>query len=145
MEPTRVLVVDDNAALAKAVQRYLAARGCDVRAAGTVADARRLLAEQAAEILFVDYSLPDGTGAEIVRWGFEEQRIGTAYCVTGVAISANVVQAMRAGCRDVLEKPFDLVARAVRPQPHRRRSRARARARDRARRRRVDVDGAHHR
>src|SRR5262249_50786552 len=64
--------------------------------------------EQPAEILFVDYSLPDGTGAELVRWGLESQRISTAYCVTGKAISANVVQAMRAGCRDVLEKPFDL-------------------------------------
>src|SRR5262249_13538877 len=62
------------------------------------------------EILFVDYSLPDGTGADLVRWALAEQRAETAYCITGVAISANVVQAMRAGCRDVLEKPFDLSA-----------------------------------
>lgn len=106
--PTRVLVVDDNAALAKAIERYLSGRGCDVRTAVTLGDARRLLEEQVVEILLVDYSLPDGTGAELVRWARAEQRFGTAYCITGVAISANVVEAMRAGCRDVLEKPFDL-------------------------------------
>ena len=108
MDLTRVLVVDDNAALAKAVQRYLIARGCDVRAATTLGDARRMLEEQPVDILFVDYSLPDGTGAELVRWGLDKQRMVTAYCITGVAITPNVVEAMRAGCRDVLEKPFDL-------------------------------------
>jgi two-component system, NtrC family, response regulator AtoC len=108
VDSTRILVVDDNAALAKAVQRYLTARGCEVRAATTLSDARRMLEEQAVDILFVDYSLPDGTGAELVRWGLNQQRLATAYCITGVAITPNVVEAMRAGCRDVLEKPFDL-------------------------------------
>src|SRR5262249_31750759 len=89
---------------------YLAGRGCEVRAAVNLGDARRMLEEQTAEILFVDYSLPDGTGADLVRWALGEQRVNTAYCITGAAISANVVQAMRAGCRDVLEKPFDLSA-----------------------------------
>ncbi len=108
MDSTRVLVVDDNAALAKAVQRYLTGRGCEVRAATTLGDARRMLEEHPVEIAFVDFSLPDGTGAELVRWGFDKGRLGVAYCITGVAICQNVVEAMRAGCRDVLEKPFDL-------------------------------------
>jgi two-component system response regulator HydG len=108
LNSTRVLVVDDNAALAKAVQRYLQARGCEARAATTVTEARRMLEDQAVDLLFVDYSLPDGTGADLVRWGLDKNRLGTAYCITGVAITHNVVEAMRAGCRDVLEKPFDL-------------------------------------
>jgi DNA-binding NtrC family response regulator len=108
LNSTRVLVVDDNAALAKAVQRYLQARGCEARAATTLTEARRMLEDQAVDLLFVDYSLPDGTGADLVRWGLDKNRLGTAYCITGVAITHNVVEAMRAGCRDVLEKPFDL-------------------------------------
>jgi DNA-binding NtrC family response regulator len=108
MSKLRVLIADDNAALARAITRYLIGKGCDAASALTVAEARRSLEERPVELLLVDYSLPDGTGAELVAWALPARRAQVAYCITGVAISANVVAAMRAGCRDVLEKPFDL-------------------------------------
>ena len=108
MTKLSVLICDDNAALSKAVTRYLVAKGCDAMAALTIADARRSLESRAVDLLLVDYSLPDGTGAELVDWALPRRRAQVAYCITGVAITANVVAAMRAGCRDVLEKPFDL-------------------------------------
>jgi DNA-binding NtrC family response regulator len=108
MTKLSVLICDDNAALSKAVTRYLVAKGCDAGAALTIADARRSLESRSVDLLLVDYSLPDGTGAELVEWALPRRRAQVAYCITGVAITANVVAAMRAGCRDVLEKPFDL-------------------------------------
>src|SRR5688572_5720152 len=108
MPKLTVLIADDNAALAKAVTRYLVGKGCDAASALTLAEAQRSLEGRPVDLLLVDYSLPDGTGAEIVEWALPRRRAQVAYCITGVAISANVVAAMRAGCRDVLEKPFDL-------------------------------------
>jgi DNA-binding NtrC family response regulator len=103
-----VLIADDNAALNKAVVRYLQGRGCEAVSAICVTDARRVLEGRTVDILLVDYSMPDGTGAELVEWALPRRRAQVAYCITGVAITANVVAAMRAGCRDVIEKPFDL-------------------------------------
>ncbi len=103
-----VLLVDDNLALAKAVGKYLSSKGCDLTTAASVAEAKRALEHRATDLLLVDYCLPDGTGADIVSWALPRQLAQHAYCITGQAITENVVAAMRAGCRDVLEKPFSL-------------------------------------
>jgi DNA-binding NtrC family response regulator len=103
-----VLIVDDNVSLNKAVVRYLQGRGCEALSAAGVGEARRLLDGRTVDLMLVDYSMPDGTGAELVEWALPRRRAQVAYCITGVAITANVVAAMRAGCRDVIEKPFDL-------------------------------------
>jgi DNA-binding NtrC family response regulator len=107
-EGMTVLVVDDDADIQRLLVRFLERIGCAVRVAGTIAAARQQLAEASAEVAFVDLHLPDGLGSELVKWAVATSRVGRAFCITGHATTEDVVQLMRAGCLDVLAKPFDM-------------------------------------
>jgi DNA-binding NtrC family response regulator len=103
-----VLVVDDDILIRKSLQRCLASFGCEVRCAENIAEAKRALTESPVSLCFVDWSLPDGDGLEVVRWGLAKGVLHRAYCITGYATTRNVVDAIRSGCVDVVEKPFDM-------------------------------------
>jgi DNA-binding NtrC family response regulator len=103
-----VLVVDDDAMIRKSLQRCLASFGCEVRCVENVAEAKKALTESPVSLCFVDWSLPDGDGLEVVRWGLARGLLHRAYCITGYATTRNVVDAIRSGCVDVVEKPFDM-------------------------------------
>ncbi len=103
-----VLVVDDDEGMPLMIQRILGRHGCDVRIAHTLSEGRARLREARADFLIADFLLPDGTGPELVRWALAEKLSRTAFCITAAANCTNVVEAMRAGCADVLEKPIDM-------------------------------------
>jgi len=103
-----VLVVDDDEGMPLMIQRILGRHGCDVRIAHTLGEGRARLREARADFLIADFLLPDGTGPELVRWALAEKLSRTAFCITAAANCNNVVEAMRAGCADVLEKPIDM-------------------------------------
>jgi DNA-binding NtrC family response regulator len=103
-----VLVVDDDLLIRKSLQRCLASFGCKVRCVENIAEAKKALIESPVSLCFVDWSLPDGDGLEIVRWGLSRGLLHRAYCITGYANTRNVVDAIRSGCVDVIEKPFDM-------------------------------------
>ncbi len=67
-----------------------------------------MLEKHSVDIAFVDFRLPDGTGAELIRWAVDKHRVGAAYCMTGFANCTTVVEVMQAGSIDVLEKPFEV-------------------------------------
>src|SRR5207245_7334145 len=104
-----VLIVEDDDILRHALRTYVShLECCQVRVAATVAEARALLEAAPADLAFVDYRLPDGTGAEVAAAAHASGRVRAIYAMTGVATCDHVVAAMRAGCLDVLEKPFNL-------------------------------------
>jgi DNA-binding NtrC family response regulator len=105
---TTVLVVDDEPTVLSMLERYLRSKGCLVKTAEDAAGAHQLLDRQCFDVAIIDYGLPDGVGAEIARTGLMANRIRCAYCITGNATCTSVVEAMRAGFLDVLEKPFDV-------------------------------------
>lgn len=61
-----VLVVDDSPFIQAMVAGLCEAEGWEVRTAGCVADARRVLAESRPRIVMLDYHLPDGYGPDLV-------------------------------------------------------------------------------
>lgn len=63
-----VLYVDSQPALARAVQRWLAGRGTDVRPARSIAEAKQRLASGAYDGVFIDLWLKDGSGFELYDW-----------------------------------------------------------------------------
>ncbi len=63
----RVLILDDQKTLARALGRLLRARGLEVTVLHRVADARTRLAAQPHDVLLTDQSMPEGTGLELVR------------------------------------------------------------------------------
>ena len=66
---TRLLVVEDDAAICRVYMEVLAAPGREVLMAGSCAEAMERLDGVAgdAHVLVVDLGLPDGNGAEFVR------------------------------------------------------------------------------
>jgi len=100
--------VDDEEGMPEAMGRVCRRLGCEVRIARSFAEGKRLLQEARSHFLFADFWLQDGIGPDLVRWALSEKRAGVAFCITGSAHCTNVVEAMRAGCSDVLEKPVNM-------------------------------------
>lgn len=60
--------IEDDPALAGAVQEYLCARGFAVRVLGTAGAARAALLERQPAAVLLDWNLPDGGGDALCRW-----------------------------------------------------------------------------
>jgi DNA-binding NtrC family response regulator len=106
--PLHVLIVDDEPQLRRAHERHLRRAGYQVSAAATVEEGRSELQKVAVDVAFVDFRLPDGTGADLIRWASANRRARSIYCMTAFASCRTAVEVMQAGCLDVLEKPFDV-------------------------------------
>ena len=64
---TRILLVDDEVAIQRAVGPLLRSRGYDVDVAGTGAEALTLAAERSPALIVLDLGLPDIEGTEVCR------------------------------------------------------------------------------
>ena len=62
--PLSVLLVDDEAPLRRALERFLKREGHKVRSAGSVQEGRNVLEKHSVDIAFVDFRLPDGIESE---------------------------------------------------------------------------------
>ena len=105
---TTVLVVDDEADIRELLGLTLIRMGLGVDSAGSVAEARRLLALHTYDLCLTDMRLPDGSGIELVR------QIATSSADTPVAVITahgsmeSAVEALKAGAFDYLSKPISL-------------------------------------
>jgi len=66
--PPRILIVDDDVVLAKALATMLEAAGaCETRTVHSAADAVAAAVEHAPDIVFLDIELPDMSGYEVAK------------------------------------------------------------------------------
>ncbi|PJA11757.1 MAG: hypothetical protein CO113_15580 [Elusimicrobia bacterium CG_4_9_14_3_um_filter_62_55] len=120
MEPKRVLIVDDEEALANALGRFIAARGFDVAVALTGAEALARLAADGCDAVFLDNGLPDRIGLSLIP----EIRKGSDAVIimmTGYAAREEETDARLLGASAFLQKPFDfdVVAKLLDALPRR--------------------------
>ena len=110
---SRILLVDDEIAIQRAVGPLLRSRGYEVEIAGTGADALRMAAAHPPDLIVLDLGLPDLEGTEVCR------RIRATSGVPIVVLSArgaesDKVNALDLGADDYVTKPFgpeELLAR----------------------------------
>jgi two-component system KDP operon response regulator KdpE len=109
----RILLVDDEVAIQRAVVPLLRSRGYDVEAAGTAAEALKLFSERPPDLIVLDLGLPDLEGTEVCR------RVRAQSAVPILVLSArgaetDKVNALDLGADDYVTKPFgpeELLAR----------------------------------
>jgi two-component system KDP operon response regulator KdpE len=104
---TRVLVVDDDAALARALSINLRARHYDVDTAGTGTDTLRLAASHPPDLVILDLGLPDIDGTEVIAGlcGWSTAPIIVLSARDG---QRDKVAALDAGAVDFIVKPFGM-------------------------------------
>lgn len=104
--PNDVLVVDDEPVVLHVVSKVLAARGLSVSPVASAEAALDLLNQRGFGCLLTDKNLPGMDGVELIK----RMRAKHPYCgaivMTGYASMGSVVDSLRLGANDYLEKPF---------------------------------------
>lgn len=102
----KILIVEDESALAALYSAYLEGESFDVSVATTGAQGMALLSEANFHAVVMDVQLPDANGIDLVG-SIKSQHPDTAIIVISAHGSVNMsVEAMRAGADDFLVKPF---------------------------------------
>jgi two-component system response regulator AtoC len=109
----RILVVDDDENLRLILGDRLRAMGCEVSEAGSLAQARRQLAQESFQLLFLDVFLPDQQEMDGLREVQERDPTLPVIVMTAHGTIDLAVAAMRAGAYDFLTKPLDFRHLAV--------------------------------
>ncbi|MFL6663358.1 MAG: sigma-54-dependent transcriptional regulator [Rhizobacter sp.] len=102
---SHVLVVDDERDTATTMAMLIADEGYTVATAGSLHDARRQMALQTPDLVFLDLDLPDGSGMRLLEDSSLRERTEVVL-VTGHGDVETSVQALRLGAADYLLKPI---------------------------------------
>lgn len=104
---TRVLVVDDEPQILRALKINLSVRGYEVVTAATGAGALRAAAEQRPYVVILDLGLPDISGIEVLA-GLRGWLTVPVIVLSARTDSADKVEALDAGADDYVTKPFGM-------------------------------------
>ena len=107
-EANRILIVDDEADIRELLDLTLVRMGLEVDCAGTLAEARAMLASQRYQLCLTDMRLPDGTGLDLVRYVNEAMADLPVAVVTAYGSTENAVAALKEGAFDYVTKPVSL-------------------------------------
>ncbi len=104
---TRVLVVDDEPHLLRALRINLAARRYDVDTAADGTGALHAAATHPPDLVVLDLGLPDMEGVDVIR-SLRDWTAVPIIVLSGRAASSDKVHALDAGADDYVTKPFSL-------------------------------------
>lgn len=106
----KILVVDDNASLARGLKTFLHQEGNQADVALCVKEALSLLAKYRYDLIFTDLRLPDGEGLEIIRAARSAERkpLPEVILMTAFGSVESAVEAMKLGAMDYLTKPVSM-------------------------------------
>jgi two-component system, OmpR family, KDP operon response regulator KdpE len=110
---TRVLVVDDEPQILRALRINLRVREYEVHVASTGAEALEVAGRFPPDLVILDLGLPDLDGVEVIQ-GLRGWTKAPIIVLSGRADSTDKVEALDAGADDYITKPFgveELLAR----------------------------------
>jgi two-component system NtrC family sensor kinase len=116
----RVLLIDDEVVIRRALARYFARQGWVVQEADDGDAARRALAESQGDeldLVICDLRMPQGSGEELYRWlqRHRPELAGRVVFSSGDVLAPEAATFLAEARRPVLPKPFELgdIARVV--------------------------------
>lgn len=104
---TRVLIVEDDEPLLRALAMNLTARGYDVLQATTGTRALAVAANEHPDLLLLDLGLPDLDGTDVIR-GVRAYAATPIIVLSARAESTDKVTALDLGANDYVTKPFGI-------------------------------------
>ncbi|HKA26949.1 MAG TPA: response regulator [Gaiellaceae bacterium] len=107
MSKSRVLVVDDEQQILRALRTSLRAAGYDVETAETAEGALATAALRPPEAVIVDLLLPDGTGTEVTR-ELRSWSSAPVIVLSAVGEEREKIAALDAGADDYVTKPVGI-------------------------------------
>ena len=111
MNNIRALIVDDSSVMRKIVERSLRQAGIDLVAvceASNGAEALEVLSENSVDLILCDINMPVMDGIEFVRrvQSLDQAKEVPVVMITTEGSESHVVQALSAGARGYIRKPF---------------------------------------
>jgi two-component system, OmpR family, response regulator len=106
--PLRILVVEDDAAIAGLLTVELGRRGYEIRAVSTAAEAMESTRTWAPSLMLLDLGLPDRDGSDVLRQLRQRGDALPVICLTARDRQSDRVGELRAGADDYIVKPFDV-------------------------------------
>jgi hypothetical protein len=107
-EPARILIVDDEEALMKALANTLKDHGYETAGFTRGQDALAALKKQRFELLLSDLMMPEMDGIAMLRAALEMDPNIIGIIMTGAGTIPTAVEAMKTGAFDYILKPFKL-------------------------------------
>jgi two-component system KDP operon response regulator KdpE len=104
---TRVLVVDDEPQIVRALEINLKARRYEVHSAASGTAALRVAAQHPPDLVILDLGLPDLDGVDVIR-GLRGWTEAPIMVLSGRTDSTDKVEALDAGADDYMTKPFGI-------------------------------------
>lgn len=124
----RILVAENDAALAEFLSRRLQQERFAVSVVGDGTDAERLATDQPYDLMILDLNLPGAAGLDVLRSIRSKKPELPVLVVTGAAQVEERVRSLDAGADDFLTKPFAFAELAARIRAVLRRGNRRASA-----------------
>lgn len=109
MDATRILVVDDNAAIRKGLSVRLRANGYEVLFAVDAISATASLVTEKPDLVILDLGLPGGDGFVVMERLNKNDRLSSipVIVLTGRELSENRDRALQAGAVAFFQKPVE--------------------------------------
>lgn len=101
----RVLIVEDDAAIAEGLDYYLTCEGFSAVHCGNVSQAMEMVKKEDFDLCLLDLSLPDGSGFEICNY-IKKNKNAPVIFLSASDDELNVVRGLDMGADDYITKPF---------------------------------------
>src|SRR6184192_2503926 len=106
MEPARILIVDDEAAILRLLKEALTQWGYQVTGASSGAEALQALRGDMFDAVITDIRMPDMNGLELLKEIKRHDESVEVVVMTGYPTIASAVEALKEGAFDYLSKPL---------------------------------------
>lgn len=102
---SRILIVEDDIAFSQILESFLKRKNYEVSTVATMKNAIEVLENKGADLLLLDYRLPDGTGIDILEHQKKLDHHLPAIIMTSVHDIKTAVKAVKSGAHDYITKP----------------------------------------
>jgi DNA-binding NtrC family response regulator len=105
--PARILIIDDESAIRESLEALLSMEGFHVTMAADGPSGLEQLATNEFDLLLLDLALPGESGIDLLPRILEMQPSLPVIMITAYGTVSNVVDAIRAGAENFVQKPWD--------------------------------------